>query len=204
MAARSNRRAHTWWGRGTVGGPGQGPAQPWYQCQDEGWPRLSCWGLPVYAWLQGCVPSALWASGIIYLECPTSYISRIKVVLSFPVEKQSHTIVRASPLHWALNESSPSKQALENPRLGDQTLPSAIWVTLLHCMLPTWPLSSFNCQFVCVPLLSCWDEFAAGVSEEGRSNNLSLFREEKWSGLWSSDLVPSHPLSSKWPSRLTP
>lgn len=43
---------------------------------------------------------------------------------------------------------------------------------------------------LCASAQSCRDEIAAGVSKEGRSHN-SVFGEEKWSGLWSSDLVPS-------------
>lgn len=160
---------------GIEGGPGQGPGQPRYKCQSRGHPRPSCWRLSVSLWLQDCVPRATRASGIIDLECRASYIPRIKTVLSFPIEtKRAKSVFMPFPstrsFKWVLGQETSSRGCSLNKQTFPK-FPSAIYIILFDCTLPTWPLHSFNGKLVCVPLLQVAGMSLLQVSKERRCNN---------------------------------
>lgn len=126
---------------GIEGGPGQGPDQPRYKCQSTGHLKPSCWRLSVSLWLQDCVPSATWASGIIDLECRASYIPWIKTVLSFPIEtKRAKSVFTPFPsarsFKWVLAQETSSRGCSLNKQTFTK-LPSAIYIILLDRTLPT-------------------------------------------------------------------
>lgn len=67
---------------------GREQTSPDTSVKTEDTPGPSCWRRSVYLWLQDRVPSATRASGITYLERHAFYMPRIKMVLSFPIEKK--------------------------------------------------------------------------------------------------------------------
>lgn len=157
------------------GGPGQGPDQPGYKC---------LWKWSVYLWLQDCVPSAIWASGIIYLECCAAYIPRIKKVLSFPIEKKrAKSLFKHFPsalsYTWVLTQETSFREC--SSKRSDFSwitfgkLHNSLWLhtsNLTPLQFPLW-------IWVCASSQSCWDEFAAGVSKKGRGNNFVFVYRRK-------------------------
>lgn len=101
---------------------GREQTSPDTSVKTEDTPGPSCWRRSVYLWLQDRVPSATRASGITYLERHAFYMPRIKMVLSFPIEKKEpNHCSHLSPLHWVLHESYLTQEANSGTRLSKQS-----------------------------------------------------------------------------------
>lgn len=155
---------------------GRDQTSPDTSVKTEDAPGPSCWRRSVYLWLQDRVPSATRASGITYLERRAFYSPRIKMALSFPIEKK-----RAKPLFtpfpfalsftWVLTQGTTSRTRLSKqsdfPEITFSNLHHPFWLHTSNLTPLRFPLQIC----VCASPQRCWDEFAAGMSKEGRSDN---------------------------------